>query len=314
VEMNDDETVATLSFEVRLGDNCAPPSQVVLFEPDAKGVVRTTKGDLLFDAKAAAAVMAKARDYANDYAFDFGHSMVAPAPGADPAESERAAGWYRLKLDGQNLVTDGLTWTKRAAKMLSRREIRYISPAVRYDPKTRRVTEWINAALVGTPATKGLRPLVASRTADAESMENFMAGKLGLDPAATMDEIKAELERRRTHLTKERRKMKKAKKLERVTDDEAKICATIGITQEQLLAARASSASDASTWTFKAGGSTPDAVTLKGLGKKLGLSKKERKRLKKMRRDDAFAKVAQSMGVSVDALVATAAAAPRDRS
>jgi hypothetical protein len=313
--MNDDETVATLSIEVRLDDDRAPPSQVVLFEPDAKGMVRTLKGDLLFDDKAAASVMAKAADWGVDFCFDVGHQMLAPTPGADPAKSERAYGWYRLKMEGRNLVTDGLRWTRRAAKMLSALELRFVSPAVKYDPKTRRVTEFVNAALTNLPATKGLKPLVASRTADdGMTLESFMAGKLGLDPAASMDEIKAELERRRTHLTKERRKMKKAKKLERVTDDEAKICATIGISPGQLLAARASSASDASSWTFKAGGSTPDAVTLKGLGKKLGLSKKERKRLKKMSRDDAFAKVAQSMGVSVDALVATAATAPRDRS
>lgn len=194
---SDDDCIAQLSVEVSLDDKGGPPTVVALLSPDAKGMVRTLKGDLLFDETAQKSVMARASDWGVDFCFDYAHAMVTPPFGADPAAAERAAGWYRLKLDGPNLVTDGLSWTKRASQMLSDRELRYVSPAVRFDQKTRRVTEFINAALTNLPATKGMRPLVASRTNEPAPQETSMLKSLlsllGLSSAATEDDALAQI-------------------------------------------------------------------------------------------------------------------------
>jgi len=193
----DEDDVARLSVEIRLDAKGEIPAVVPLLSPDAKGMVRTLKGDLLFDEAAQKSVLAKAADWGNDYCFDYGHAMLSPAPGSRPADNEEAAGWYRLAIDGTNLVTQGLSWIPDAADRLKARKIRYVSPAVRFDQKTRRVTEFINAALTNLPATKGMRPLVASRTNEPAPQETSMLKSLlsllGLSSAATEDDALAQI-------------------------------------------------------------------------------------------------------------------------
>jgi phage I-like protein len=164
------------------------PKQVRLL---SAGANKTTKGTFEFGADQALAVMAAAKDWNNDYCFDYGHSMVAPVPGSKPADNETAAGWYRLKVDATgNLVTDNLSWTDDAAKKITKREIRYISPT--FFHKNGKVTEWFNAALVGVPATKGIQPLAANRIEQEEqsTMKSLLAA-LSLSMNATEDEALA---------------------------------------------------------------------------------------------------------------------------
>lgn len=173
-------------------DSSAPPSEVRLLPA---GTFRTTKGNFIFDATAAKSVMERAADWGNDYCFDMGHSMVAPDIGADPASAGRAYGWFKLAVNTSGeLVTQGLTWTERGAEMLTKREVRYISPAIRTDPKTGRVLEFVNAALTNIPATKGMKPIVASRSTNEEvhPMETLLLA-LGLTKSASEAEALSNL-------------------------------------------------------------------------------------------------------------------------
>ena len=191
------DDVAHLTAEIRLDEKGQAPAQITLFAPDEKGRIRTTKGEFIFDAEAMKSVLAKATEYANDYCFDVGHSMVAPPPGTKPADSEEAAGWYKLKAEGPNLVTDGLTWTGDMADRIAARKFRYHSPTFRFDAKTKRITEFVNAALTNLPATKGMRPIVAKRTDDAPApepkMNPLLLAALSLSATATEQEVLAAL-------------------------------------------------------------------------------------------------------------------------
>lgn len=170
-------------------DSASPPAEVRLLPA---GTFRTTKGNFVFDAKAAKSVLEKAADWGNQYCFDMGHAMVAPDFGSDPAATGRAYGWYDLKLnDAGDLVTSGLKWTDLGASMLTKREVRYISPAIRTD-KDGRVVEFINAALTNLPATKGMKPIVASLHSSSKeehhAMDPILLAALGLSKAASDSE------------------------------------------------------------------------------------------------------------------------------
>lgn len=189
----DEADVATLQAQLLMaGTDSAPPTEVRLLPA---GTFSTTKGNFTFDAEAAKSVLAKAADWGNEYCFDMGHAMVQPPFGADPAAAERAYGWYKLKVNAAGeLVTDGLRWTERGAEMLTKREVRYLSPTFRHDKG--RITEFINAGLTNLPATKRAPALVTSRnahTTEEYSMDPTLLAALGLSKSATEAEVIAAL-------------------------------------------------------------------------------------------------------------------------
>jgi phage I-like protein len=153
--------LATLSLDVAtlLSVDAEPPSEFRIF---SAGVVDTTKGKFLFDAKAADSVMASFADHGAEIPLDFDHAMVSD----DSLPSERrAAGWFRLSVRNGELWAEDVRWTPRAATALRDREWRYLSPAFHHESGSdpRRVKRLINVALTNLPATKQLRPLVASQ-------------------------------------------------------------------------------------------------------------------------------------------------------
>lgn len=157
----------TLSIVVALGATGAPPTEFRIF---AKGEVKTRKGQFLFDEPGAKSVMAHAAEFGAEYPLDYGHAMLGGGMfgHADPAEGNKAAGWFRPEMRDGELWATAVTWTPTAEKKLREREYRYISPAFQTEDvaldangkRGRRVMELINVALSNVPATKGLTPLV----------------------------------------------------------------------------------------------------------------------------------------------------------
>lgn len=143
-----------------------PPTEVKLL---AAGKIETTKGDFGFPPESGKAVMSKAADYGNDFNFDYGHSMLGSF-NLDPSEAGKAAGWYKLDLRNGELWATDIRWTPKARDMIMNREYRYISPAFCHN-EAGEVTELINCALTNIPATKRLKPLMASRKTEESKMD-----------------------------------------------------------------------------------------------------------------------------------------------
>lgn len=159
--------VASLSLDVPLGPGEQAPTEFRIF---SAGVVDTVKGAFLFDDGAARDVLAAYADHGADIPIDYDHAMV----DGSPASERVAAGWFRPEVRGGELWATDVRWTPRAAASLGAREWRYISPAFLADAgkEPRRVRRLINVAITNLPATKQLRPLVASMV-DAPEAPRF---------------------------------------------------------------------------------------------------------------------------------------------
>jgi hypothetical protein len=123
------------------------------------GANATTKGTFLFDAKAAAAVMAAYKAQGVDQMIDLEHEALGDLGRPD---SHDARGWYALEVRNGELWAVNVRWTPDGRRRLSEKTQRYISPAFLTDDEGR-VIEMINCALVAMPATHEAMPLAASR-------------------------------------------------------------------------------------------------------------------------------------------------------
>jgi phage I-like protein len=186
--MNPDDLVRLAhNIDLPFAAGKAPPSEFRIF---AAGKIETTKGVFLFDAKAAEQVMASAAEYGNDYAVDYDHGMGAWLA-MDPAESGKAAGWFKPEMRGGELWATSVSWTPKATEKLSAREYRYTSPAFRTEKEGGRISELVNVALTNIPATKKHPPLMASRAGQSgmESKMKTIAVALSLAAEATEAEV-----------------------------------------------------------------------------------------------------------------------------
>lgn len=139
-----------------LPEGSAPPTEFRIFKAGANP---TTKGVFIFDAAAAAAVMASYTAQGVRHMIDLNHESLEPATREDSGD---ARGWYDLELRNGELWAVNVTWTPDGARRLAEKRQRYISPAFCTDDE-KRVTEMINCALVAMPATHDAQPLAASR-------------------------------------------------------------------------------------------------------------------------------------------------------
>ncbi len=144
---------------VRLGAAVAfsgngPPTEFRLFKA---GPNDTAKGVFLFDARAAALVMAAANRWGVDLMIDLEHRSLDSGVNHDPD----ARGWFRLALRNGELWAVDVRWTPDGARRLSDRTQRYISPAFATDDAGR-VVEIVNVALVAMPATHNTPALIAA--------------------------------------------------------------------------------------------------------------------------------------------------------
>jgi phage I-like protein len=136
-----------------------PPREFRIFRA---GWNDSEKGDILFDEEAAKLVMEAATRWGNRYPIDYSHGMVRPLEnGSDPAEQNKAAGWFTPELRGDELWATNVVWTPLALQRISNREFAYFSPAFLVDEEER-VVELTNIALTNLPAMRDLEPLVAA--------------------------------------------------------------------------------------------------------------------------------------------------------
>ena len=133
----------------------AAPTEFRLFRAGAN---ETTKGTVLFDTAAAELVMSAYTTHAVDVHIDLEHlALDSESESYDPD----ARGWAKLELRGGELWATNVSWTEDGADRLRTKRQRYISPAFHTD-KDNRVTELVNIALTGLPATHEAPALVAA--------------------------------------------------------------------------------------------------------------------------------------------------------
>lgn len=187
----------TLSL-ITVGDE--PPAEFLIFKA---GMNTTSKGDFLFDAKAAADVMAAFQKHGADVMIDLEHlSIDDEGANYDPD----ARGWCRLEVRaGGDLWASNVTWTPDGGVRLREKRQRYVSPAFSFNTKTRRIDEIVNIAITALPATDKPAALVAAArrhtklsTYEGESPmtpEEFtkLAEALGLGPDAKVEDVFAQL-------------------------------------------------------------------------------------------------------------------------
>ncbi len=138
-----------------------------------KGNNETTKGDFLFDDKAAKAVMEMfirmaGPDKVRRLTFDYDHGALQQNP-IDPSKSSKSAGSCLIEVRDGELWAYDIVWTEEARKAIEAGEFIYFSPAFKKSTDNRPV--WlINIAITSNPATMGCEPLcvAANILEDAE--------------------------------------------------------------------------------------------------------------------------------------------------
>ncbi len=173
----------TLAISMPDGD---PPSEFRIFRA---GKNETSKGTFLFDDVSARAVMAEYMRHGIDVMIDLEHlSLDGESRNFDPD----ARGWACLEMRNGELWAVGVKWAPDGSARLNEKRQRYISPAFKTDPKTRRITRLLNIALTALPATHDLTPLIAAREEGATVLLNAILTALGLaEGTSEEDALKA---------------------------------------------------------------------------------------------------------------------------
>ena len=124
------------------------------------GDVQTRKGLVRVTDRSLRLVAEQWRKYGRDMGFDYGHDQF---NGNVPEKDKIAAGWGRVECrPGLGVFAVGIRWTDEARRKIEARELRYTSPAISIDPKTRELTGLENVALTNIPATLAPVPLTLS--------------------------------------------------------------------------------------------------------------------------------------------------------
>ena len=172
----------------------ALPTQFRIFR---KGVNTSTKGTVVFDDKAAAAVMADYNRHGADLMMDLEHLSVAKD---SPNYNPNAMAWFKLTLRNGELWATDVRYTPEGAKRLTEKSQRYISPLFMVEKATKRVVQIINSALTALPASDKPMALVAASQNTAVMAFSIVGNPmdlsaliqlLGLPSDATLDDIVA---------------------------------------------------------------------------------------------------------------------------
>lgn len=138
-------------------DATKAPDEVCLLR---YGEVQTRKGLVRVTDRSLRLVAEQWRKYGRDMGFDYGHDQF---NGNVPEKDKIAAGWGRVECrPGLGVFAFGIRWTDEARRKIEARELRYTSPAISVDPKTRELTGLENCALTNIPATLNPAPLTLS--------------------------------------------------------------------------------------------------------------------------------------------------------
>jgi phage I-like protein len=174
----------TLSTSISDGE---PPTEFRLF---TKGVNSTENGEFVFDAAAAKSVMAAYEKWGVDLMIDLEHQSLEVEGGAPDPTARDARGWCKLELRDGELWACDVKWTPDGERRLREKTQRYISPAFKSDPKTRRVLKMFNIAITAMPATHDTPALVAASVQRKPGMD-LKVIKEALDAIAEGDDAKA---------------------------------------------------------------------------------------------------------------------------
>ena len=145
---------ARVALAITLAEGRAP-TEFRLFTAE---LVSTSKGDFVFDDKAAKAVMSAWEAQGNELPIDYDHAMVDPTT---RPQDRGAAGWFKLALKGGELWAVDIRWTADGEKAVASGGWRFTSPCFGYDAGSKRITGLVNVAITNLPATKHMDPLMA---------------------------------------------------------------------------------------------------------------------------------------------------------
>jgi phage I-like protein len=156
---------------------------------------------------AAQAIIAAQGNLHSQFLIDYDHQTLRAEQNGKPAP---AAGWSgRLEWrEGDGLYAVDVEWTEAALAAIAAKEYRYISPLIRYTPKTGVVTHLLMASLVNYPAIDGLNDLAAAAASlfplpEDNTMDELLERlrwMLNLPITATAEEIAGELDKLKTQL------------------------------------------------------------------------------------------------------------------
>jgi phage I-like protein len=205
-------TLQTVALSAVLVELDGAPREIKLL-PD--GAFRSSRDNRptdapawIMNAEAAAAIIAAQGELHSQFLIDYDHQTLRAEHNGKPAP---AAGWSgRLEWrDGDGLYATELEWTEAALAAIAAKEYRYISPLIRYTPKTGVVTHLMMASLVNYPAIDGLNDLAAaaaelfpsdSEDTPMDELLERLRWMLNLPITATAEEIAGELDKLKTQL------------------------------------------------------------------------------------------------------------------
>lgn len=137
------------------------------------GEVRTTAGSFVLDEQAAAETIAAFEAHGTDLPVDYEHQTLG-GPYSSPSGQAPAGGWIKSLsvITPQQASAEGETrpaglwarveWTSDAARKLTDRHYRYLSPVALVRRSDRRLIALHSVALTNKPAIAGMKPLVHS--------------------------------------------------------------------------------------------------------------------------------------------------------
>ena len=142
--------------DIALGDDGKAPTRFRIFKAEMN---TSTKGNFLFDAKAAEMVMANFAKHGVRLTMDYEHQTLNAQENGKEAPAS-AYSWKPEVIDGELWACD-VKWTEKAANYIEQREYSYQSPLFKTEPKTGRVVLLVNLALTNVPALDDQEPLIA---------------------------------------------------------------------------------------------------------------------------------------------------------
>lgn len=164
----------------------------------------------VMNGEAAQAILSAQGALQSRFLIDYEHQTLRSEQNGKPAP---AAGWSgRLEWrGGDGLYAVDLQWTEAALAAIAAKEYRYISPVIRYHPKTGVITAVPMAALVNYPALDGLNDLAAAAaglfpdTSEDDPMDEQMLAllrhllklpdtALAADIALELEKLKAQID------------------------------------------------------------------------------------------------------------------------
>jgi phage I-like protein len=170
----------------------------------------------VMDAEAAKMLIAAASARQDAYVIDYEHQTLMKEQNGQPAP---AAGWFKGMewREGVGLFGLNVEWTPKAAQAIKEGEYRYISPVIRFDPDTGRVTGLTMAALTNYAGIDGMQQASLSKlSADSFDHKNALesvglnltdkqfanlVSLSGVTAAAFVEAVKSDIASKQAHNT-----------------------------------------------------------------------------------------------------------------